>query len=140
MKPVYCVRLDGPSWSVPQRQDVRSVVEKWVEEEYPIDERGPGVSVRVDNEDPERWWRYTIDVSLGSGALSNTTVTLLMSDSETTFEVRTAVVAGGKQITPQSVQIKDMAMRTLVARVIDKGLFRDADRSVSTKDLRVADV
>ena len=140
VKPVYCVRLDGPSWSVPQRQDVRSVVEKWVEEEYPIDERGPGVSVRVDNEDPERWWRYTIDVSLGSGALSNTTVTLLMSDSETTFEVRTAVVAGGKQITPQSVQIKDMAMRTLVARVIDKGLFRDADRSVSTKDLRVADV
>ena len=140
VKPVYCVRLDGPSWSVPQRQAVRGGVEKWVEEEYPIDERGPGVSVRVDNEDPERWWRYTIDVSLGSGALSNTTVTLLMSDLETTFEVRTAVVAGGKQITPQSVQIKDVPMRTLVARVINKGLFRDADHLVSTKDLCVADV
>ena len=140
VKPVYCIRLNGPSWSVPQRQAVRTVVEKWVEEFYPFAERGPGVSVRVDNEDPERWWRYTIDVSLGSGALSNTTVTLLMSDSETTFEVRTAVVAGGKQITPQSVQIKDVPMRTLVARVINKGLFRDADYSVSTKDLCVTDV
>ncbi|NCZ69218.1 MAG: hypothetical protein EBY80_03360, partial [Actinobacteria bacterium] len=68
MRPVFCLRLDGPAWPSAQQTAVRDIVTNWLEKEHPSDEREAGLSVRIDDEDPERWWRCSIDRPVGDGA------------------------------------------------------------------------
>ena len=91
MKPYYCVRLEGSAWSSAQQSKLRELVESWLEVEHPFDDRGPGVSIRLDAENAEQWWRYTIDESLNGGAIVSTTITILNLEKKSTFEVRTSV-------------------------------------------------
>ena len=109
MKPVYCVRLDGSDWPSSQRAALRRVVSEWVESVYPFAEREAGVSVRVDDDDADRWWRYTIDQTVGdqtSGTVATTTtITLTTVDRQTSFEVRVIVTPGGRRVSPQRTSV-----------------------------------
>ena len=86
MKPYYCVRLEGLTWPSAQQSKLRELVETWLEAEHPFDDRGPGVSIRLDAENPEQWWRYTIDESLNGGAIVSTTITILNLEKRSTLK------------------------------------------------------
>jgi len=133
MKPYYCVRLEGPTWPSAQQTKLRELVENWLEAEHPFDDRGPGVSIRLDAENPEQWWRYTIDESLNSGAIVSTTITILNLDKKSTFEVRTSVIPGGSRVTPLSVKVSVKTKRALLARVVETVTLYDAGMKIGTK-------
>ena len=126
MKPYYCVRLEGPTWPSAQQTKLRELVETWLEAEHPFDDRGPGVSIRLDAENPEQWWRYTIDESLNGGAIVSTTITILNLDKKSTFEVRTSVIPGGVRVTPQSYKFSVTNLKILVSQVLDVVTVYDA--------------
>ena len=98
MRVIYAMRLDGPTWSADHTATVRRMVTDWVEEEYPFAERAAGITVRFDNDDPDRWWRLTVDRGLADKAVATSTVTVATDASGTAFEVRTVVVPGGHRI------------------------------------------
>ena len=139
MKPVYCVRLDGPVWSTTQQLKIRGLIESWVEAEHPFDDRGPGVSIRLDADNPEQWWRCTLDVALEGGALVSTTITLSSSEQTTTFEVRTSVIPGGSRVTPQSHNISVKTTRALVRRIVESVTLYDAGVRLTSKADVVSD-
>jgi uncharacterized coiled-coil protein SlyX len=109
------------------------LVETWLEAEHPFDDRGPGVSIRLDAENPEQWWRYTIDESLNGGAIVSTTITILNLDKKSTFEVRTSVIPGGSRVTPLSINVSLKTKRALLARVVDTLTLYDAGMKIGTK-------
>jgi hypothetical protein len=133
MKPYYCVRLEGPTWPSAQQTKLRELVETWLEAEHPFDDRGPGVSIRLDAENPEQWWRYTIDESLNGGAIVSTTITILNLDKKSTFEVRTSVIPGGSRVTPLSIKVSLKTKRALLARVVETVTLYDAGMKIGTK-------
>ena len=133
MKPYYCVRLEGPTWPSAQQIKLRELVETWLEAEHPFDDRGPGVSIRLDAENPEQWWRYTIDESLNGGAIVSTTITILNLDKKSTFEVRTSVIPGGSRVTPLSIKVSVKTKRALLARVVETVTLYDAGMKIGTK-------
>ena len=133
MKPYYCVRLEGPTWPSAQQTKLRELVETWLEAEHPFDDRGPGVSIRLDAENPEQWWRYTIDESLNGGAIVSTTITILNLDKKSTFEVRTSVIPGGSRVTPLSIKVSVKTKRVLLARVVETVTLYDAGMKIGTK-------
>ena len=133
MKPYYCVRLEGPTWPSAQQIKLRELVETWLEAEHPFDDRGPGVSIRLDAENPEQWWRYTIDESLNGGAIVSTTITILNLDKKSTFEVRTSVIPGGSRVTPLSIKVSLKTKRALLARVVETVTLYDAGMKIGTK-------
>ena len=133
MKPYYCVRLEGPTWPSAQQTKLRELVETWLEAEHPFDDRGPGVSIRLDAENPEQWWRYTIDESLNGGAIVSTTITILNLDKKSTFEVRTSVIPGGSRVTPLSIKVSVKTKRALLARVVETVTLYDAGMKIGTK-------
>lgn len=133
MKPYYCVRLEGPTWPSAQQTKLRELVETWLEAEHPFDDRGPGVSIRLDAENPEQWWRYTIDESLNGGAIVSTTITILNLDKRSTFEVRTSVIPGGSRVTPLSIKVSVKTKRALLARVVETVTLYDAGMKIGTK-------
>ena len=133
MKPYYCVRLEGPTWPSVQQTKLRELVETWLEAEHPFDDRGPGVSIRLDAENPEQWWRYTIDESLNGGAIVSTTITILNLDKKSTFEVRTSVIPGGSRVTPLSIKVSVKTKRALLARVVETVTLYDAGMKIGTK-------
>ena len=133
MKPYYCVRLEGPTWPSAQQSKLRELVETWLEAEHPFDDRGPGVSIRLDAENPDQWWRYTIDESLNGGAIVSTTITILNLDKKSTFEVRTSVIPGGSRVTPLSIKVSVKTKRALLARVVETVTLYDAGMKIGTK-------
>ena len=133
MKPYYCVRLEGPTWPSAQQTKLRELVETWLEVEHPFDDRGPGVSIRLDAENPDQWWRYTIDESLNGGAIVSTTITILNLDKKSTFEVRTSVIPGGSRVTPLSIKVSVKTKRALLARVVETVTLNDAGMKIGTK-------
>lgn len=133
MKPYYCVRLEGSAWSPAQQAKLRELVESWLEAEHPFDDRGPGVSIRLDAENAEQWWRYTIDESLNGGAIVSTTITILNLDKKSTFEVRTSVIPGGSRVTPLSIKVSVKTKRALLARVVETVTLYDAGMKIGTK-------
>lgn len=133
MKPYYCVRLEGPTWPSAQQTKLRELVESWLEVEHPFDDRGPGVSIRLDAENPDQWWRYTIDESLNGGAIVSTTITILNLDKKSTFEVRTSVIPGGSRVTPLSIKVSVKTKRALLARVVETVTLYDAGMKIGTK-------
>jgi len=133
MKPYYCVRLEGPTWPSAQQTKLRELVETWLEAEHPFDDRGPGVSIRLDAENPDQWWRYTIDESLNGGAIVSTTITILNLDKKSTFEVRTSVIPGGSRVTPLSIVVSLKTKRALLARVVETLTLYDAGMKIGTK-------
>ena len=133
MKPYYCVRLEGSAWSSAQQSKLRELVESWLEVEHPFDDRGPGVSIRLDAENAEQWWRYTIDESLNGGAIVSTTITILNLEKKSTFEVRTSVIPGGSRVTPLSINVSLKTKRALLARVVETLTLYDAGMKIGTK-------
>ena len=133
MKPYYCVRLEGPTWPSAQQTKLRELVETWLEVEHPFDDRGPGVSIRLDAENPDQWWRYTIDESLNGGAIVSTTITILNLDKKSTFEVRTSVIPGGSRVTPLSIKVSVKTKRALLARAVETLTLYDAGMKIGTK-------
>ena len=133
MKPYYCVRLEGPTWPSAQQTKLRELVETWLEAEHPFDDRGPGVSIRLDADNPDQWWRYTIDESLNGGAIVSTTITILNLDKKSTFEVRTSVIPGGSRVTPLSIKVSVKTKRALLARVVETVTLYDAGMKIGTK-------
>jgi hypothetical protein len=126
VKPVYCLRIDGPSWSVSQQNVVREVTMSWLEKEYPADERGAGLSVRVDDDDSERWWRCNIDRPIENGAMAGITITLANTESTTSFEIRCAITPASRRIlrTPPTMSV--MALRMLARDVVAATALYDA--------------
>ena len=133
MKPYYCVRLEGPTWPSAQQTKLRELVETWLEAEHPFDDRGPGVSIRLDAENPEQWWRYTIDESLNGGAIVSTAITILNLEKRSTFEVRTSVVPSGSRVTPLKISVSVKTKRVLLARVVETVTLYDAGMKIGTK-------
>ena len=98
MRVVHAMRLDGPAWSPDHTAIARRLATDWVETEFPFAERGAGITVRFDNDDPDRWWRLTVDRGLADKAVATSTITIATDASGTAFEVRTVVVPGGQRI------------------------------------------
>jgi hypothetical protein len=140
MKPYYCVRLEGLTWPSAQQTKLRELVETWLEAEHPFDDRGPGVSIRLDAENPEQWWRYTIDESLNGGAIVSTTITILNLDKKSTFEVRTSVIPGGSRVTPQSYKFSVTNLKILVSQVLDVVTVYDAGMRLGHRTEIITDV
>ena len=126
MRTVYGVRIEAPAWTVDDHRRAREVVERWVEEQHPFADRGPGVSVRVDDEDPQRWWRYSIGVSLAGGDISSTVVSASTRSSSTSFEIRLAVVPGGTRIRSRPSSVSALAARELARSIVSAFVFFDA--------------
>jgi hypothetical protein len=139
MKPYYCVRLEGPTWPSAQQTKLRELVETWLEAEHPFDDRGPGVSIRLDAENPEQWWRYTIDESLNGGAIVSTTITILNLDKRSTFEVRTSVVPSGLRVTPLKISVSVKTKRDLLKRVVETVTLYDAGMKIGAKTAVITD-
>lgn len=139
MKSVLSVRLEGREWTVAERDAARRVVQDWVEAEYPFAERGPGVSVRLDDQDPDQWWRYTIGVTVGQGDVSSTVITLATQADVTDFEVRMSVVPGGTRVMPRSRPVAAVAVRALVRTMVARCSFFDAGRRVLDHAVDIVD-
>lgn len=136
---MYCVRLDAPDWPVAQRAAVRRLVSEWVEAEFPFSEREAGVSVRLDDDDPDRWWRYTIDQTVGRGATTSTMVTLTTVDKNTTFEVRVVHTPGGRRVTPQRQPVSLKSVRILVHRIVSTCTVYDAAMRIRSEASVITD-
>jgi len=139
MKPYYCVRLEGSAWSSAQQAKLRALVESWLEAEHPFDERGPGVSIRLDAENPEQWWRYTIDESLNGGAIVSTAISILNLEKRSTFEVRTSVVPSGSRVTPLKISVSVKTKRDLLKRVVETVTLYDAGMKIGAKTAVITD-
>lgn len=139
MKPVYCVRIDVPEWSVEQRATVRRLVADWLESEFPFSEREAGISVRLDDDDPDRWWRATVDRTVGQGATTSTSVTLTTVDKHTTFEVRVVHTPGGRRVSPLRNPVSLKAVRVLTHRVVSACTVYDANMRVRSEASVITD-
>lgn len=130
MRVIYAMRLDGPTWSADHTAIVRRMATDWVEEEYPFAERAAGITVRFDNDDPDRWWRLTVDRGLSDKAVATSTITVATDASGTAFEVRTVVVPGGHRIQLSLPAVQITSLQDLVARVLDAVPMYDANTRV----------
>lgn len=130
MRVVYAMRLDGPAWAPDATALVRGMVTDWVEAEYPFAEREAGITVRFDNDDPERWWRLTVDRGLPEKAVATSTVTIATDAHGTSFEARTVVVPGGHRIVPKMPDVSAASLQGLVARVLESVPMYDANTRV----------
>lgn len=139
MKPYYCVRLEGSAWSSVQQSQLRELVESWLEAEHPFDDRGPGVSIRLDAENAEQWWRYTIDESLNGGAIVSTTITILNLEKKSSFEVRTSVIPGGSRVTPLKISVSLKSKRELLRRVVETVTLYDAGMKIGAQSAVITD-
>lgn len=139
MRSVLSIRLEGRDWSAADRDRARRTVEEWVETEYPFAERGPGVTVRLDDRDPDHWWRYAIGATVGQGDLLSTVITLAGRTDVTVFEVRMSVVPGGARVTPRLRPVSAVAARALVRSVVSRCPFFDAGRRVLDHALEISD-
>ena len=139
MKPYYCVRLEGLTWPSAQQSKLRELVETWLEAEHPFDDRGPGVSIRLDAENPEQWWRYTIDESLNGGAIVSTTITILNLEKRSKFEVRTSVVQSGLRVTPLKISVSVKTKRDLLKRAVETVTLYDAGIKIGAKTAVITD-
>lgn len=133
------MRLDGAIWPASQIDRVRQLATDWVETELPAAERGAGVTVRFDNDDPQRWWRLTIDrvvdikvsgSAIATNAVATTTVTIATDQSGTSFEVRVMLVPGGRRILPSRPDVSTAPVHRLVAQVLNAAPFYDANARV----------
>ena len=127
MRPVYAMRLDGQVWSEATTARIRQVVTDWVEAELPVEDRGAGVSIRFDNDDPSRWWRLTIDRGLSGNAVATSTVTVATDQAATTFEARITLVPGGRRVVPRLPDVPLAPVQRLVSRVLAEVSFYDAN-------------
>lgn len=123
---MFCLRLDGPVWPSAQQATMRDVVMRWLEKEHPSDEREAGVSVRIDDEDPDRWWRCSIDRPVGDGAMAGITITLATSDSSSTLEIRCSVTPGGRRISRRPPSTSVMSLRMLASELVASCAIYDA--------------
>lgn len=139
MKPYYCVRLEGPTWPSAQQTKLRELVESWLEAEHPFDDRGPGVSIRLDAENAGQWWRYTIDESLIGGAIVSTTITILNLEKRSTFEVRTSVVPSGLRVTPLKISVSVKTKRDLLKQVVETVTLYDAGMKIGATTAVITD-
>ena len=130
MRPVYCLRLDGPVWPSAQQATMREITLRWLEKEYPSDEREAGLSVRIDDDDPDRWWRCSIDRPVGDGAMAGVTITLAttMTNSEaaTTLEIRCSITPGGRRVTRKPPTTSVMSLRVLSHELVNACAMYDA--------------
>lgn len=126
VKTVYGVRLESPAWSVDEQQHARAVVDRWLEEHHPFSERGAGVSVRVDDDDPQRWWRYSIGVGLGEGDMSSTVVSASTQGGATSLEIRLSFLPGGHRVRPRTTVLSAVAVRQLAREIVSTCAFYDA--------------
>ena len=92
----------------------------------PADEREAGLSVRIDDEDIDRWWRCSIDRPIGDGAMSGTTITLATSESGTSFEIRCTVTPGGRRVSPRPPTVSVTSLRVLARSIVAKCAVYDA--------------
>jgi hypothetical protein len=113
-------------WSSVQQATMREITMRWLEREYPVDEREAGLSVRIDDEDPERWWRCSIDRPVGDGAMAGVTITLASSESATTLEIRCAVTPGGRRVTRKPPTTSVMSLRVLAHELVGACAMYDA--------------
>ena len=139
MKAVYSVRLEASSWSVEEHLHARSCVDAWLEDLHPFAERGPGVSVRVEDDEPERWWRYSIGVSLAGGDISSTVVSASTLAATTSLEIRLSVVPGGARIRHRSSSVSAVAVRELARTLVSSHVFLDAGARISERERVVTD-
>ena len=126
MRPVYCLRLDGPVWPSAQQNIMRDITTRWLEKEFPTDEREAGLSVRIDDDDPDRWWRCSIDRPVGDGAMAGVTITLASSETATTLEIRCAVTPGGRRVTRKPPSTSVMSLRVLAHELVGACAMYDA--------------
>lgn len=131
MRVVHAMRLDGPAWSPDHTAIARRLATDWVETEFPFAERGAGITVRFDNDDPDRWWRLTVDRGLADKAVATSTITIATDASGTAFEVRTVVVPGGQRILLTLPDVPVDSLQALVADVLESVPMYDANTRVS---------
>lgn len=133
MRVVYAMRLDGPAWSPEHTAIARRSATDWVETEFPFAEREAGIIVRFDNDDPDRWWRLTVDRGFADKAVATSTITIATDPSGTSFEVRTVIVPGGNRIQLSMPDVSLESLHDLVARVLDEVPMYDANTRVLGK-------
>jgi len=126
MRPVYCLRVDGPVWPSSQQATMRDITTRWLETEFPTDEREAGLSVRIDDEDPDRWWRCSIDRPVGEGTMAGVTITLATSETSTTLEIRCTVTPGGRRVTRKPPTTSVMSLRILAHDLVSACAMYDA--------------
>ncbi|MGA0877625.1 MAG: hypothetical protein ACO3SP_00755 [Ilumatobacteraceae bacterium] len=139
MRSVLSIRLEGREWTLSDRDRARRTVEDWVEAEYPFAERGPGVTVRLDDRDPDQWWRYTIGATVGQGDVLSTVITLAVRAGVTVFELRMSVVPGGARVSPRLRPVSSVAARALVRSMVARCQFFDAGRRVLDHVIEITD-
>ncbi len=149
MRAAFSSRLEGRDWTAKDRNRARDEIESWVEAEYPFAERGPGVSVRLDDHEPDHrhqdpnrrdyWWRYTIGHTIGQGDVLTTVLTLSSRADTTIFEARLSVVPGGVRVSPRPESVSVVAVRALVRQLVAACPFFDAGRRVVDHSIRIID-
>lgn len=130
MRAVFSSRLEGRDWTAADKDRARQEIQAWVETEFPFAERGPGISVRLDDQAPDQWWRYTIGSTVGQGDVITTVLTLSSRADVTVFEARLSVVPGGIRVSPRARPVSATAIRALVRTLVAKCPFFDAGRRV----------
>lgn len=139
MRTVFSTRLAGRDWSAGDKDRARQEIQSWVEAEFPFAERGPGVSVRLDDQVPDQWWRYTIGNTVGQGDVLTTVLTVSSRADVTIFEARLSVVPGGVRVAPRARPVSAVATRALVRTLVATCPFFDAGRRVADHAIRIVD-
>jgi hypothetical protein len=139
MRTVYGVRIEASAWTVDDHRRARDLVDQWVEAHHPFADRGPGVSVRVDDEDPQRWWRYSIGESLAGGDISSTVVSASTGSPATVLEIRLSVVPGGTRIRLRSSTVSAVAVRELARSIVAAFMFLDAGVRITDRSRTIID-
>ena len=141
VRPLLVVNLRTRRWSPDQVEVARALVRAWLEETHPFDSRRAGQSVRLQEDDPDRWWRLVIDEGLSEGAVATTTVTIAVDEAsnETALEVRVVLVPGGRRITTAKHVVDTSSTLALVGRLLDAVVIRDAGTRVVARPQFIAD-
>jgi len=139
MRAVLSTRLEGRDWTAADKDRARHEIQAWVEAEFPFAERGPGISVRLDDDVPDQWWRYTIGSTVGQGDVLTTVLTLSSRSDITVFEARLSVVPGGVRVAPRARPVSAVAIRSLVRTLVAKCPFFDAGRRVVDHAVHIVD-
>lgn len=129
MKTIYAARASAP---YPQhRPQAQQLIERWLEERFPFEDRAAGTAVRVVDEDS--WFRVSIDQHIDGELSVQTQIALRTTTNTLAFEARQTVVPRRVKVVRRALPTASSAVRRLVQSVVDLVGAVDAGVPITSK-------
>lgn len=115
MKTIYAARASAPHPE--KRRAAQSLIESWLEERFPFEDREAGTAVRLVDE--EAWFRVSIDQHVNDELSVQTQIALRTTTNTLAFEARQTVLPRRVKVIRRTLPTPSGPVRRLVQSVVD---------------------